>query len=68
MIANINGRSFELTENTAPLPKLRAHLISVGFDGTIWAGFSARSGRQRKDLHSMVYRTSAGEFQIAVSL
>jgi hypothetical protein len=43
-------------------------LISVGFDGTIWAGFSARSGRQRKDLHSMVYRTSAGEFQIAVSL
>jgi hypothetical protein len=68
MTATINGRSFELTENTEPLPSLRAHLISVGFDGTIWAGFSARSGRQRKDLHSMVYRTPAGEFQIAVSL
>ena len=68
MTATINGRSFELTENTEPLPSLRAHLISVGFDGTIWAGFSARSGRQRKDLYSMVYRTSAGEFQIAVSL
>jgi hypothetical protein len=67
MTATINGRSFELTENTAPLPKLRAHLISLGFDGTIWEGFSARSGRQRKDLHSMIYRTPAGEFQIAAS-
>jgi len=67
MTATINGRTFELTENTAELRNLRADLISRGFDGTIWQGFSARTGRQRKDLHSMVYRTEAGQFVIAAS-
>jgi len=42
-------------------------MISQGFDGTIWMGFSARTGRQRKDLHSMIYRKPSGEFVIAAS-
>jgi len=67
MTATINGRTFELTENTAELRNLRADLVSRGFDGTVWQGFSARTGRQRKDLHSMVYRSVAGEFVIAAS-
>jgi hypothetical protein len=67
MTATINGRSFQITENTAELRNLRADLIARGFDGTIWQGFSARTGRQRKDLHSMLYRTASGEFVIAAS-
>jgi hypothetical protein len=65
--ATINGRNFQITEDAAPLPKLRTHLISQGFDGTIWMGFSARAGRQRKDIYSMIYRKSSGEFVIAAS-
>ena len=67
MTATINNRSFQITENTAKLANLRADLIARGFDGTIWQGFSARTGRQRKDLHSMLYRTVSGEFVIAAS-
>ena len=67
MTATINGRTFEITENTAELRNLRADLIARGFDGTIWQGFSARTGRQRKDLHSMIYRTTAGQFVIGAS-
>jgi hypothetical protein len=68
MTTNINGRSFELTENTEALPNLRAWLIRKGFDGTLWTGFSARTGRQRKDLHSMIYRSNDGEFVIGGSV
>jgi hypothetical protein len=68
MTTTIQGRSFQITENTNELANLRKHLISRGFDGTIWEGFSARVGRQRKDLHSMIYRKPSGEFVIAVSL
>ena len=68
MTTIINGRSFEITENTDQLANLRQHLISRGYDGTIWHGFSARSGRQRKDLHSMIWRKASGEFVIAASL
>jgi hypothetical protein len=66
--ATINGRSFQITENTDELANLRKHLISQGFDGTIWEGFSARIGRQRKDLYSMIYRKPCGEFVVAISL
>ena len=45
MTTTINGRTFELTENTEELANLRAHIKSQGFDGTIWEGFSACSGR-----------------------
>jgi len=69
MTTTINGRTFTLTENTAKLSNLRAHITRQGFDGTIWEGFSARTGRQRKDLHSMVYRSAkTGEFVIAASI
>ncbi len=68
MTTTINGRTFTLTENTAELNNLRAEIIRQGFDGSIWEGFSARTGRQRKDLHSMIYRTAeTGEFVIAAS-
>ena len=62
MTTTINGRQFTLTENTEPLPNLRAWLVRKGFDGTLWTGFSARTGRQRKDLHSMIYRSNDGRF------
>ena len=68
MTATINGRNFEITENTDPLPNLRAWLVCKGFDGTIWTGFSARTGRQRKDLHSMIYRSNNGGFVIGGTL
>jgi hypothetical protein len=68
MTASINGRSFELTEDIREHANLRRHMIGQGFDGTIWMGFSARTGRQRKDLHSMIYRKSSGEFVIAASV
>jgi hypothetical protein len=68
MTATINGRSFQITEDTRDHVNLRKHVISQGFDGTIWLGFSARTGRQRKDLHSMIYRKPCGEFVIAVSV
>jgi hypothetical protein len=68
MTTIVNGRSFELTETTEALPNLRAHLINQGFDGSVWHGFSARTGRQRKDLYSMIYRTPAGAFVIAASV
>ena len=68
MITTINGRSFKLTENTSALSSLRKHLISQGFDGTIWQGFSARVGRQRKDIYSMIYRKPSGEFVLVTSL
>ena len=68
MTATINGRTFQIAENTAELRNLRADIVSRGFDGTIWQGFSARTGRQRKDLHSMIYRTEAGQFVIAASV
>lgn len=67
MTATINGRTFELTENTAELRNLRADLQTRGFDGTIWEGFSARTGRQRKDLHSLIYRTHDGRYVIGSS-
>jgi hypothetical protein len=67
MTITINGRSFQITENTDELANLRNLVISQGFDGTIWAGFSARTGRQRKDLNSMIYRKPSGEFVIAAS-
>ena len=67
MTATINGRTFQLTEDTREHANLRRHVISQGFDGTIWMGFSARTGRQRKDLHSMIYRKPSGEFVSAVS-
>jgi hypothetical protein len=68
MTTIINGRSFQITENTNELINLRKHLINQGFDGTIWEGFSARTGRQRKDLYSMIYRKPCGEFVAAVSV
>jgi len=69
MTATINGRAYQLTENTAELRNLRADLIRRGFDGGIWEGYSARTGRQRKDLHSMIYRSATtGEFIIACSI
>jgi hypothetical protein len=64
MTTTINNREFTLTENTEAYPNLRAFLIKKGFDGTLWTGFSARTGRQRKDLHSMIYRTNSGRFVI----
>lgn len=67
MTASINGRQFTLTENTAELRNLRADLQTRGFDGTIWEGFSARTGRQRKDLHSLIYRATDGRFIIGSS-
>jgi hypothetical protein len=67
MTATINGRTFELTENTEALPNLRDFLVRRGFDGTLWTGFSARTGRQRKDLHSMLYRTTDGRFVLGGS-
>ena len=67
MTTTINGRSFQLTENTQELANLRNHLINQGFDGSIWEGFSARTVRQLKDLHSMIYRKPSGEFVIALS-
>jgi hypothetical protein len=68
MTTTINGRSFQITEDTRDHVNLRKHVISQGFDGTIWLGFSARTGRQRKDLHSMIYRKPCGEFVIAISV
>jgi hypothetical protein len=68
MTATINGRTFQITEDTNEHANLRKHIIGQGFDGTIWTGFSARTGRQRKDLHSMIYRKPSGQFVIAVSL
>lgn len=69
MTTTINGRTFQITENTDDLTPLRKHIISQGFDGTIWMGFSARTGRQRRDLQAMIYRSArTGKFVIAVSL
>jgi len=68
MTATINGRTFQLTENTAELRNLRADMISRGFDGSIWQGFSARSGRQRKDLNSLIWRKADGEFVITATV
>ena len=68
MTTTINGRSFQLTENTAAMPNLRAHLQSRGFDGTVWEGFSARTGRQRKDLRSVIFRTDEGDYVIGCSV
>ena len=67
MTTTINGRSFEITEKTDEHANLRKLIISQGFDGTLWTGFSARPGRQRKDLHSMIYRKPSGKFVIVVS-
>ena len=67
MTTTINGRSFQITEDTRDHANLRKHMVSQGFDGTIWMGFSARTGRQRKDIHSMIYRKPSGEFVIAAS-
>jgi hypothetical protein len=65
MTTTINNREFTLTENTAELANLRLDMISRGFDGTIWSGFSARTGRQKKDLHSMIWRSAkTGAFVI----
>ena len=63
----INGRNFQITEDTSGYSNLRKHLIDRGFDGTIWLGFSARTGRQQRDIHSMIYRKPCGEFVIAAS-
>jgi hypothetical protein len=68
MTATINGRTFTLTENTDKLTNLRADMINRGFDGSIWNGFSARTGRQRKDIHSMIWRSAkTGEFVAVTS-
>lgn len=67
MTTTINGRTFELTEQPA-LPNLQADLIKRGFDGNVWLGFSARTGRQRKDLHAMVWRSArTGEYVVAAA-
>ena len=67
MTATINSRTFELTENTADLANLRADLQPRGFRGTVWFGFSARTGRQRKDLNSLIFRTTDGRYVIGSS-
>jgi hypothetical protein len=68
MTITINGRTFTLTENTDKLTNLRADMVNRGFDGSIWNGFSARTGRQKKDLHSMIWRSAAtGAFVIMAS-
>mgnify|MGYP006274187617 CR=1 FL=1 len=67
MTTTINNRTFELTEETKELRNLRADLVRRGFDGTVWYGFSARTGRQRKDLHSMFFRTVDGRFIVTAS-
>jgi hypothetical protein len=67
MTTIINGRTFQITENTDELTNLRQDLVARGFDGSVWFGFSARTGRQRKDLHSMIYRTKDGQFVISAS-
>ena len=68
MTTTINGRTFEITENTTENANLRAEMISRGFDGSIWNGFSARTGRQKKDLHSMIWRSATtGDFVIMAS-
>ena len=67
--ATINNRVFQLTENSGELRYLRAEMIRSGFDGTIWEGFSPRTGRQRKDLHCMVWRyAKSGKFVIATAV
>jgi hypothetical protein len=67
MTVTINNRTFQLTENTAELANLRADLQTRGFDGTVWFGFSARIGRQRKDLNSLIFRTASGRHVIGSS-
>ena len=68
MTATINGRTFTLTENTDKLTNLRADIINRGFDGSIWNGFSPRTGRQRKDIYSMIWRSAkTGEFVAVTS-
>lgn len=63
MTTTIKGRTYTLTQNTADLPALRADMINRGFDGTIWNGVSVRTGRQRRDIYAMFWRSAkTGEF------
>jgi hypothetical protein len=68
MTTTINGRTFTLTEVTEEHANLRADMIRRGFDGGIWNGFSARTGRQRKDIYSMIWRSAkTGQFVAVAS-
>ena len=69
MTVIIKGRAYTLTENTADLPALRADMIGRGFDGTIWNGVSVRTGRQRRDIHAMFWRSAkTGEFVLTAGV
>ena len=67
MTTTHNGRAYELTSDKAELTNLRANLISRGFDGTVYYGVSKPTGRQRKECHSMFYRSvKTGDFVCAM--
>ncbi len=58
-----DGRTYELTADTQEAPNLRADLIRRGWDGVVYHGVSKATGRQRKDMHRMFFRSAkSGHF------
>lgn len=58
-----NGRTFKLRSEGRCMPFLEADLIKRGYDGTVWYGISAPTGRQRTHKTGLFYRTTAGTFE-----
>ena len=62
MQTTYNGRAYELTAEPE-MKNLAADLIRRGWDGVVYQGFSKATGRQRKDMAAMFYRSAkTGEF------
>lgn len=58
-----NGRTYELTLESANMPNLRAELLRNGWDGNVYHGEAKAKGKQRKDFIGMFYRCAkTGEF------
>jgi hypothetical protein len=64
----IANRKFEINEVTEQYASISKSAKARGFDGTVWFGVSARTGRQRSDLNSIIVRSATtGDYVILAS-
>lgn len=63
LTTSFKGREYTITSSEEAPKNLRAHYLSVGFDGYLYQGISIATGRQRKDFSNTFLRNArTGDF------
>lgn len=63
-----NGREFVLQADDRDLPATRADLLARGFDGVVYFGHSEPTGRQRKVVSGIFYRSAKSQAFIPIMI